>query len=418
MSHHGGVAFDSTDFYDYLSSTIAIFTVEKELRRRRRSAIAPQLWEQIFCVVGIAGICLVIILSMVPMIISSDCITKFKGIQMSNVAGRTLFCLFSLTLCLNLSSCLIFTFVILHDESSTYLFRNQYLPWSFLLYSMGKWSMSTFFVFRYFFVLKTTYSQRAARRKLMVLMLLFTAALGMSGYSNITLWIQPVPLVDLSQIICLKLIRYGINVTMDAILTVFYFRGLIAVIMAQVKVEAASPSAPRIQMSPPADAHMAGEAISNDIDTFDGDIGHRDENNEIDVSPPPSSTSTISCSCPHSKSTSVSSSGKYKVILNSRLIDTVTKSTLLNLIGVTSSCILVGYHGYILISGNLNPLRGAALRSIDELINVFCIFLVFSFASPYYFFLCRSCHFRMRRCSIAVAKRMAFDTATIKSRTI
>ena len=92
-----------------------------------------------------------------------------------------------------------------------------------------------------------------------------------------------------------------------------------------------------------------------------------------------------------------------KVSVDEDLINVVTKSTLLNLCGVLSSCVLIGYFIYLMETGGMDPMMTIGFRCLDGLMNTFCIFLVFAFAAPYYDIGCKCCHFAMRNCCKKVA---------------
>ena len=86
----------------------------------------------------------------------------------------------------------------------------------------------------------------------------------------------------------------------------------------------------------------------------------------------------------------------HTVKVDYNLINLITKSTLLNLIGVLSSCMVIGYLVYAVITDTREPFIAAALRCLDGVINTTCIFLVFAFSSEVYNFGCKYCHRGLR----------------------
>merc|ERR1719295_707093 len=97
-------------------------------------------------------------------------------------------------------------------------------------------------------------------------------------------------------------------------------------------------------------------------------------------------------------------SGKIKVSLDLDFMNVMTKSTLLNLIGVLANFVVIGYLLYLIVTDTPNPTMAASVRCLDGLINCTCIFLAFKFSSKFYYFGCKCCHRRLRSCCKKIPK--------------
>jgi len=94
-----------------------------------------------------------------------------------------------------------------------------------------------------------------------------------------------------------------------------------------------------------------------------------------------------------------------EVHVDKNLVRTITKSTLLSLIGIMTSFWLHIEMIVMAIKGESDGALVRALASIDGGINVICMYLVFAFARPYYDIGCKVCHVAMSKCCIVATKR-------------
>merc|ERR1719295_634224 len=97
---------------------------------------------------------------------------------------------------------------------------------------------------------------------------------------------------------------------------------------------------------------------------------------------------------------------KLKVTLDPDFMNVITKSTLLNFIGVLSNFAIIGYLLYVIVTDTFNLKMGASFRCLDSLINCICIFLAFGFSSRWYHFVCKCCHNRLRSCCKKLPKTL------------
>merc|ERR1712083_411383 len=78
----------------------------------------------------------------------------------------------------------------------------------------------------------------------------------------------------------------------------------------------------------------------------------------------------------HNGRTTTTHRVERKVTVDEKMIDLITKSTLLSVIGMTSSSIVVIY--LLSLAGNTwaGPSVGMAIRGLDAVINIVCMYLV------------------------------------------
>ena len=93
------------------------------------------------------------------------------------------------------------------------------------------------------------------------------------------------------------------------------------------------------------------------------------------------------------------------VHVDEKIVKTITKSTLLSLIGISTSLWLnIEY----LVMASQTKTDGVLIRAVGNLdgaINAISMYLVFSFAKAYYNVGCRLCHNGMSKCCVCVTKR-------------
>ncbi len=101
---------------------------------------------KVLSVIALCGICIVVLMAVVPAIIFfKECGTKLR-LQMSNITGRTLFAFFIVALLLSISSIIMWN-VMIFEDSYPFDSYDTNLK-SRVLYDSSKWGMSMFFIFR------------------------------------------------------------------------------------------------------------------------------------------------------------------------------------------------------------------------------------------------------------------------------
>ena len=297
--------------------------------------------ERVLTAIALCGISVVILTTALTIFRFKD-----RGSEMNAKMGktlRTLFVFFVIALWLNVSSITVWSVRILPEDFSPFETYEQSLISTFL-YDSGKWSMSMFFVLRLHFIFKDS-AFKVRTWKLAVLVILQTATW------CLCLWGTLGVILDLAEPNTTRLaIQYTIIMVMDLFVTGYYFRRFLSVVIMQAKVQSSRA--------------CTTLTVTADLASSPGPF------------PQPEKT---------------------KVILDQKFIDLITKSTLLNLIGVLSSCVLIGYLLYLTVTDTHDPSMGFSLQCLDAVINTVCIFLTFAVSSKYYDFGCKYCHRGLRR---------------------
>ncbi len=327
--------------------------------------------EQVFAVIGLSGMSLIIIMALLAITLSKDSLSKFN-LQIHSGTGRVLFLLFVTAMAFNFSNIAIFAELIL-VEIDDYGAAYEQIVISRFLYDCGKYCMSTFFIFRLFVIFKKTPALRVEAWKCWLLVALLTGAWCSCAWGTIGF------LLDFANPSAEKAIaQYSVIAVLDLIVTVYYFAKFLSIIISQAEVQQEAPS--RSSSS----VHVQTTSSSMDLEGN----GTKSEGKGT-----------------KSEGRSPKTDG-INVTVNQDLVDVVAKSTLLNLIGMSSSCMLIGYLIYLVETRTIDPMFGVGLRCIDAMINTLCIFLVFGFSAKYYDFGCKCCHFGMSRCCNKVAESM------------
>ena len=170
-----------------------------------------------------------------------------------------------------------------------------------------------------------------------------------------------------------------VDVTINVIVTVYYFQRLLSVVSEHARIE---------------ELRRRGTATQS---------GATRTSQHIVI---PSSSEQGEGRTSTTKSAGNTRKSKVLVSVDEDLIDIITKSTFLNLMGMLSSCVVIGYLVYLMSTDTINLYMSGALRCLDGMVNTFCVFLVFRFAAPYYDIGCKCCHFGMRRCCKRLAMKM------------
>ena len=100
------------------------------------------------------------------------------------------------------------------------------------------------------------------------------------------------------------------------------------------------------------------------------------------------------------------------VNVDEKIVQTITKSTLLSLIGILTSMWLNLEMLIEAIQETTDGVLFRAIASFDGAVNAICMYLVFSFAKTYYNIGCRLCHNGMSKCCLCVTKK-----AVVRDRT-
>ena len=249
--------------------------------------------------------------------------------------------------------------------------------------------MCTFFILRLYFIFKDVVIPRP---KIWVFAICIMFVIGslclefMSTAAVLMGWTRPNVWYSMSS----HLISFIINISV----TGYYFRGLLSLVTAQATVE-------WIRCT------MCNQHTNQHVNQG---MNPLNRNHNVLKVPLLHKMATAHLDSPSDLD---SERRRMTVMINERLIDVITKSTLLNFIGQISSCTLIGYISYqcaVIIEHQIPDIEErwftALLRCIDGVINTVCMFLVFGYAAPYYDMGCKYCHCGMRKCCKSVAKNI------------
>ena len=358
--------FRTTSDYNYdlseiFSTTDSVPSSRTGTSGVRYGRVFPE-WDidtaRVMSIISISGLSIVIILCFVSFFVTKDCWSRFKRQQLGFTAGRTLLILFILALILNLCSSILSIHYQYNDELPQFQKLRESIE-ARILYDFGKWCLSMFFILRLHFIFNRTPALRVNRWILGVLIVMISLTLCWTSITSMG-WLlewwnsDDLPGTHKER----SAITNSIIVTVDIVVTIYFFQRLMSVVIMQAKVQ-------------------------NDAE------------------------STLQCeSTVNSQSVQSTTSEGIRVTVDEKLMNTVTKSTFLNLVGVLSTFALIGYLSYLSAEDISNPFVLGSLRLLDGMINTFCMFLVFGFAAPFYNGSCKWCHLRMRRCCARTTERV------------
>ena len=315
--------------------------------------------ERVLSIATISAVATLLIMMLIPIVLPRfrDMYLRTIRLQTANVKGRTLLMFFILSLCVNLSSSISYAEFIWRDDFS---FDDAAVPAGF--YDAGKWSISMFFVLRLYLIFNELPRLRIPNWLLGVFVFLTTGTwwLGLSVVSGVLLNYVSSPV---STAASMAVVHYTLVTTIDLIVTILYFQRFLFTIIEQAEVQEKE--------------HVGSVSPSN---SKSGDSSKLPETNVLSV------------------------------LINEQFVNVITKNVLLNLIGMISTCVVIVCIMYE-IYGKPNTAKPqlyltVALRCIDGVVNTTCIYLAFSFASPYYDFGCKYCHLGMRSCCRKIAKKV------------
>ena len=170
----------------------------------------------------------------------------------------------------------------------------------------------------------------------------------------------------------------AITITVDVVVMVYYIQRLMQLVILQGEVSYVS----RASNSNKSKAHNQVEMVGLSKARDEDDTEAEDEMIEMHVN------------------------------VNEKIVQTITKSTLLSLIGILTSMWLNWEMLIDAIQETSDGVLFRALASFDGAVNVICMYLVFSFAKTYYDFGCKLCHNGMSKCCLCVTKKAVLRERT------
>jgi len=110
------------------------------------------------------------------------------------------------------------------------------------------------------------------------------------------------------------------------------------------------------------------------------------------------------------------------ISVENKMFQSLTKTTLLNLIGMLSTLSIICIFMNDAVSAReiptVSPYMTIGLRCLDGIINTFCIYLVFQFAEPVYERSCKYCHRGMQSSCLHLAECVVKMQYRAKSRSV
>lgn len=321
---------------------------------------------QTIAVVSLTGISLLIIAIPLQTKFHVGCWKGFKEGQLGHASGRTLFIIFAVALCLTLTNCINFTQEEFSEDTS---FDDHYtaILVSRCLYDMNKWCTSLFFILRLNFVLEQMESLRVSKWILALLITMTTASLLLTVISNVGAIFD---VIELSK--TRSVVAYSMSMAVDITVMVLYVRRLVTVVIDRAKIETLAMSPLSTDSSHDEDSSGSSDGDLQNCGSGKGDTRQRQE-----------------------------------VTVSGTMIYLITKSTLLSVIGMSSSCLVIVYL-FISITvgaGKIGPSLGTSLRCLDGVINVVCMYLVFGFNAMFYRSGCKGCHYVVAKCCSRMSKK-------------
>eukprot|EP01083_Nonionella_stella_P135168 411155_1 len=356
-------------------------------------------WKQSLGVASLIFLSLFILLSLLQIKIHKTCASSCRKKQFSNASGKILFALFLVSLAMFCIVSIVFTYFIFTIDS---LSADQYalsLIFCMVPYRIGKLSMSLFFIFRLHFVFRVS----ALRIKVWIIAVLTVLSVIGCILGSVSGTIGPLKLIPWDKdakgahpALLMSYIALGITVLVDVIVIIYYVSRLMSVVIMQGEVsyvkahqETPRPSAtsqPPSSMTLMTPMETSAPLSASKIDNLhtpvpSGEEGGEEQDNEEEFEE------------------------VLRVEVNHKMVRTITKSTLLSLIGILTSFwlhleMLVGA-----IQGVTDAVLHISVASVDGAVNIICMYLIFGFARPYYDLGCKWCHIGMSKRVMVVTEK-------------
>eukprot|EP01083_Nonionella_stella_P135169 411156_1 len=352
-------------------------------------------WKQSLGVISLILVCLFILLSLLQIKIHKTCASSCRKKQFSNASGKILFAFFLVSLAMFCIVSIVFTHFIFTIDS---LSADQYalsLIFCMVPYRIGKLSMSLFFIFRLHFVFRVS----ALRIKVWIIAVLTVLSVIGCILGSVSGTIGPLKLIEWDKdskgahpTLYMSYSALGITVLVDVIVIIYYVSRLMSVVVMQGEVSYVQtrqatprPSTTQLQsrisltpMTPRPSTTQLQPQIS--MAPLSLDVGEEQDNEE-------------------------EFEEVLRVEVNHKMVRTITKSTLLSLIGILTSFwlhleMLVGA-----IQGVTDAVLHISVASVDGAVNIICMYLIFGFARPYYDLGCKWCHIGMSKRVMVVTEK-------------
>ena len=328
-------------------------------------------WKQSLAVIGFILITILIIIALLQIKIHKDCFANFRTGQLRNKTGRILFILFFIALILFYINCVVFMSSIFRLDSlseNSYAFHRIF---SVLPYRIARFCMALFFIFRLHFVFKDS-AFRLNKYVLIILIILLAISTILGCVAGIT---GPLKLIQVDKDegnhinpnLLMQSIATAILIFVDIVTMWYYFKRLMTIVIIQSEVS------------------ISKENVSGQNQT---EMAHLNMNEQTPIT-----------------TDDDDDDDKFVIKVDERIVTTITKSTLLSLIGILSSMWL---HLEMIIEisqGSTDPVNHSAVMCIDGGINLICMYLVFTFSKPYYEIGCKYCHIGMSKCCLFLTKK-------------
>eukprot|EP01084_Bolivina_argentea_P072725 132038_1 len=339
-------------------------------------------WKQTLGIISLILITTLIILALLQTKIHKECYSHFRKAQFTNTSGKTLFTLFMIGLLMFYINSIVFVHFIFNMDS---LSQNTYancMIFSMIPYRIGKLMMGIFFILRLHFVFKTS----ALKVNTYIIYILIILSVIATILGCISAIMGPLKVIKwrpdqkgVNPALAIAYTSLAITILVDITVLIYYIQRLMSVVIMQGKVSHVHVSVPTNDKQ----IEMENTKLKN--------VSNAGENNIV--------SNKNKCE------ESVEESLEIKVEVDRNMVNTITKSTLLSVIGIMSSFWL---HLEMFILAIKSSSDGALFRAIacfDGAVNIICMYLIFAFAKPYYKIGCKWCHIGMSKCCLCVTKK-------------
>ena len=298
---------------------------------------------------------------------------EIKQKQLQSLSGKTFFTLFIISFIAFYSNNIIFTYFIYNSESISLDTYSTLEILSIIPYQVGKLAMTLFLILRLHFVFEDTTLVIHKWIIIALIISLCTAVVlgcisGIVGPLQLIEYDPDVDVINPAQLI--SLISVIPAVFVDIAVMIYYIQRLQKVTI----MEGSITSHTRMRSK-------SGKGIKYVIELEAKKSGMKGTDSYVE----------------HVT--------EKEVHIDAEFFDSMTKSTLLSLIGLCSTLWLYLHHLVMAMDENSDGIMFRAIACVDGAINLICLYLMFSFAKPNYDVGCRFCHKGMSVCCVWFAER-------------
>mmetsp|Transcript_36646 Transcript_36646/g.60328 ORF Transcript_36646/g.60328 Transcript_36646/m.60328 type:complete len:420 (+) Transcript_36646:34-1293(+) len=346
-------------------------------------------YKEALSVIALVFVCLLIIMTLLQFT-DKKFIPALRRTQFKSRAGITLFVVWCVTVLLVFFNAIMFVHFIFNIDTFDSDAYALMLILSNVPYRLSKMCMGLFFILRLYFV----FNDSALRvRTWIIVVLISVLVIGgsvglVSGFGGP---LKSLPQTKDGRPTSLYYTSPWLTITIfvDVVVMLLYVAKLYQVMVMNGEIyERSSQAASRREGSKFSALQLTSTTTAGKSVTSDGERG--------------AETNTVSTPRPENDDAAESD---VEIKLSETLVNSVTKSTLLSLIGILSSFWLHIEMMVLIIKDDTDGVLLRAISAMDGAVNIICMYLVFAFSSKYYNFGCKCCHNGMRHICERWAKK-------------